>query len=370
MNFIYLDNNATTAIDPRVFQTMVQELKEPPSNPSSVHTLGKNAKQRLIHAKLKISSFFKAKPEEIICTSGGTESINLFLRGLDSGHIITTAIDHSSVYKTIQTLEKKGLQATYLPVGPWGAPLKEHIEAAIRPNTQALVFSAANAETGVKLEIEAIGDIAQKYDIPLFIDAIAWIGKEPFPMHPAITAIAVAGHKFHGPKGVGILFVKSSFKLPPLLTGGNQEYQKRAGTENLAAIVGLAKAFDILKEEQTTITQHLSDLRFHFEHNLQKLLPDLQINGEGPRIANTSNLAFPGIDGETLLIQLDRLGIYASHGSACASGSLEPSRVLTHMGIPHKIAASSLRFSIGKFNTKEEIDRAIDIIASTVQKLS
>ncbi len=371
MKVIYLDNNATTALDPKVFKAMAHELGESPSNPSSVHTLGQNARQRLLAAKSAISPFFQAKPEEIICTSGGTESVNLFLRGLPlSGHIITTGIDHSSVYKTVQFLESKGCQVTYVPVGPWGAPLEEHIRAAIRPDTKALIFTAANAETGVKLDIISIANLAQEYDIPLFIDAIAWIGKEPFPIHPAITAVAVAGHKFHGPKGVGILFIKSSFKLPPLLTGGNQEYGKRAGTENLSGIVGLAEAFRILSLEQTAITQHLSDLRYRFEHHLQKLIPDMQINGEGPRIANTSNLAFPGVDGESLLIQLDRQGVYASHGSACSSGALEPSRVLTLMGLSRKITTSSLRFSLSRFNTREEIDKAIDIISSTVKKLS
>lgn len=371
MESIYLDNNATTALDPRVFKAMVHELSQPPSNPSSVHTLGQNARQRLIAARSTVSSFFEAKPEEIIFTSGGTESANLFLRGLGtSGHIITTAIDHSCVYKTIQFLENKGLKATYIPVGSWGAPSLEHITAAIRPDTRALIFSAANAETGVKLDIPAVAAIAEQYQIPLFIDAVAWIGKEPFPMHPAITAIAMASHKFHGPKGIGALFLRSSFKLIPLLTGGNQEYQHRAGTENLPGIIGLAEALRILSQEQTAITERLFDLRLHFEKSLQRLLPDMQINGEGPRISNTSNLAFPGIDGESLLIQLDRFGVCSSHGSACASGAMEPSRVLTHMSIPRKIACSSLRFSVGRFNTREEIDRAIDIISTTVQKLS
>lgn len=371
MNNIYLDNNATTALDPRVFKAMLADLQGPPANPSSVHAFGSQARNLLQQSRQTVASFFGAKPEEIIFTSGGTESINLFLRGLGTkGHIITSTIEHSSTYRTLQTLEKHGLKVTYLPVGLWGAPLPEDLEKAIQPDTIAIALSAANSETGVKIDLEAFANIAKKHRVPLLIDAVSFIGKEPFIMYPGITAVALSAHKFHGPKGIGALFVRSSLKLTPLSTGGAQEYQYRAGTENLAGILGLAKALDILKAEQTQITQHLSDLRLHFEHELHRELPIVLVNGEGPRISNTSNLCFPGIDGETLLIQLDMAGIAVSHGSACASGSLEPSRVLIQMGIPQTLARCSLRFSVSRMNTREEIDIVIQKITNIVHKLS
>jgi cysteine desulfurase len=370
MNRIYLDNNSTTALDPRVFRAMVGELSGPPGNPSSVHWFGQQAKNRLMDARQLAASFFKAKPDEITFTSGGTESLNLMLRGLKPhGHLITTPIEHSAMYRTIQSLEAQGLAVTYIPVGSWGAPLPEQIESAIRPDTRAIALSASNGETGVRIDLPAIAANAEKRGIPLLLDCVAFVGKEALPNHPGISAIALSGHKFHAPKGVGLLFHRSSLKLTPLITGGNQEYQLRAGTENLSSILGLAEALRILEEGQTEIAAALSDLRLHFENGLKRSIDSLAIHGEGPRISNTSNIAFLGVDGETLLMQLDLAGIAASHGSACSSGALEPSRVLTQMGIDKKTARSSLRFSVGRMNTREEIDRALDIIIPIAKKL-
>lgn len=370
MDRIYLDNNATTAVDPRVFKAMLVDLCGPPANPSSVHWFGRQAKNHMIAARQTATSFFQAKPEEITFTSCGTESLNLMLRGLKPvGHIITTTIEHSAMYRTIQSLESRGLSVSYIPVGLWGAPLPEQIESEIRSDTKAIALTASNGETGVKIDIPAIAAIAEKRGIPLLLDCVAYIGKEPVPTHPGVTAICLSGHKFHAPKGIGLLFHRSSLKIDPLFTGGNQEQQLRAGTENLSAILGLAEAFRILNENQTTITNHLRDLRLHFEYELKRSLSDIAINGEGPRVSNTSNIAFLGIDGETFLIQLDLAGVAASLGSACSSGAVEPSRVLTQMGIDRKTARSSLRFSLGRTNTREEVDRAIEIIVQIVKKL-
>ena len=349
---------------------MLPDLSGPPSNPSSIHSFGQQARQHLLKARQTLASYFHSKPEEILFTSGGTESNNLFLRGLGiKGHIITTPIEHSSVYRTVQALEVQGLAVTYLPVGLWGAPLPEDCAAAIRPETRGIVLTAANNETGVKINLKAFAAIAEKHRIPLLIDAVSLIGKEPLTMHPGITAVSLSGHKFHAPKGIGALFLRSSLKLTPQMTGGAQEYQHRAGTENLASILGLAEAFHILSHEQTSLTQHLSDLRLHLEHGLKREIPDLVVNGEGPRVANTSNLAFPGVDGETFLIQLDLAGVAVSHGTACASGAMEPSRVLIQMGVSRKIACSSVRFSVGRTNTREEIEQAIEITAKVYKKL-
>lgn len=370
MERIYLDNNSTTLLDPRVFKAMLADLKGPPANPSSVHWFGREAKNLLTAARHQSASFFQAQPEEIIFTSGGTESLNLMLRSLPpKGHLITTAIEHSASYKSIQALEAEGMSVTYLPVGLWGAPLKEQIAGAIQHNTKAVALSASNGETGVKIDLAAIASLCETHRIPLLLDAVSYVGKEILTMMPGISGIAISGHKFHAPKGIGLLYLRSSFKLTPLLTGGNQEYQKRAGTENLAGILGLAEALQILRESQKEITQHILDLRLHFENGLRREMGDLIIHGDGPRLSNTSNIAFLGVDGETLLMHLDLAGIAVSHGSACSSGALEPSRVLTQMGIDKKTARSSLRFSIGRTNTREEIDRAIEICTSIVKKL-
>ena len=370
MQRIFLDNNATTAVDPRVFKAMLADLSGPPGNPSSIHWFGVQARNALMAARSKTASFFGAKPDEITFTSCGTESINLMLRGLPlKGHLITTAIEHSAMYRTIQSLEAQGLSVTYLPVGLWGSPLPEEIESAIRSDTIAISLSASNGETGVQIDLLTIASIAGKRGIPLLLDCVSFIGKEPLPLHPGISAIAISGHKFHAPKGIGLLFHRNSLKLMPQLTGGNQEYRLRAGTENLAGIFGITEALQILREEQTTITQNLTDLRLRFEHGLKSALSDLEINGEGPRISNTSNIAFLGLDGETLLMHLDLAGIAASHGSACSSGALEPSRVLTQMGIDKKRARSSIRFSLSRMNTREEIDHALETITKIATSL-
>jgi len=373
MTRLYLDNNATTALDPRVFKAMLTEFSGPPANPSSIHYFGQQAKSSLNAARRSIASFFGAKPEELIFTSGGTESLNLLIRGLfgsrPKGHLITTSIEHSAVYRTIQSLENAGVAVTYLPVNSWGAPLFEQLEQAILPHTSAIVLSSANGETGVKLDIEKFAEIALAHEIPLILDSVALIGKEPQLMPPGVSAIAFSGHKFHAPKGIGGVIARSSLKLTPLLTGGGQEFQRRAGTENLAGILGLAEALQILREKQTEITQHMLDLRNHLEISLMREIPDISINGLGPRIANTTNLAFRGIDGESLLIHLDMAGVAASHGSACSSGSLEPSRVLLQMGIDRAGARSSLRFSISRMNTREEIDSCIERLIEIVRKI-
>lgn len=349
---------------------MLQDLTGPPSNPSSAHWFGQQARNLLTTARQTVASFFNTKPDEIVFTSGGTEGLNYLLHGLSTkGHLITTTIEHSSVYRTIQNLESQGLSVTYLPVGLWGAPLPEHIEAAIRPTTSAIVLSAANSETGVKIDLDAIAAIADKHHIPLLIDAVAIIGKEPFSLTPGVSALAFGAHKFHGPKGIGAVYTRSNFKVSPLLLGGPQENMHRAGTVNLAGILGLAEALKILTESQIEITQKLTDLRNHLEHGLLRAIPDLAVNGQGPRVSSTSNIAFLGLDGESLLMQFDLAGIAVSHGSSCSSGAIEPSRVLSSMGIDRKTARSSIRFSVGRMNTREEMDLAIERITHIASKM-
>lgn len=365
---IYLDNNATTQLDPRVFQAMLLELTGPPANPSSVHAFGQRAKGLLAAARGKVAHYFKAKPEEILFTSGGTEGINYFLKPL-KGHIITSSIEHSAIHKTLQKKELEGVEVTYLSPGLKGAVLLAQVEEAIKANTSAIILSSANAETGVKIDLKAISELAEGKGIPLFIDAVAILGKEPFTLYPGITALAFSAHKFHGPKGVGGLYLRGSTKWPAEMTGGAQEMNRRAGTENLAGILGLAEAIEILKETEISISQKLFFLREKLEEGLIREIPDILIHGTGDRVSNTSNIAFLGCDGETLLMQLDLAGIAVSLGSACSSGALEPSRVLLNMGIARKVARSSIRFSLSRMNTLDEIEKTIAITSQIVKHL-
>jgi cysteine desulfurase len=346
------------------------DLQGPPFNPSSVHSLGKKGKDLLTQSRAKAASFFAVKPEEIIFTSSGTESINLMLKGLEKkGHIITTTIEHSAIAETIKCLEEKGNSVSWLTVGLDGAPTVSQIEEAIRSDTIAIVLSLSNSETGVQIDLAKIADLAEKKGIYLLIDAVAFIGKEALIMYPGISALALSGHKFHAPKGSALLFARKNFPLIPLVMGGGQEFKHRSGTENLAAILGLAKGLEIVQKNQLAITEKILHLRLYFESELKKAIVDLEINGLGNRICNTTNLFFPGIDGETFLIQLDLNQIAASLGSACSSGALQPSRILTQMGIPWKKAKSSIRFSFSRMNTKEEIDRALEIICKLSKAL-
>lgn len=370
MTRIYLDNNSTTSLDPRVFKAMLDDLSGPPANPSSIHFFGQRARGFLQEARQVVANFFEVKPTEVYFTSGGTEAAHLMIHSLpEKGHLITTAIEHSCIYKTVQSLEAQGWSVDYIPCGSWGAPTVEQIKQAIRPNTKAFIFSACNTETGVKIDIEAIAALAQEHSIPFLLDAVAFVGKERLFLPPGVTALCLSGHKFHAPKGVGALIARFPFKVKPMLLGGSQEFQKRAGTENLSGILGLARAIAILHEEQTTISQQLIDLRSHLEKELLSKIPDVYIHGEGPRIANTVNAAFLGAEGESLLMQLDMASVAVSHGSACSSGALEPSRVLTQMGIDRKIARSSIRISLGRLNTREEIDQFVIILQSILQQL-
>lgn len=364
-NKIYLDNNATTQLDPLVVEAVLQELSWGPSNPSSAHSLGLAARGRLQGYREQIAWLLKVKPNEILFTSGGTESINFLLKGLGAGgHIISTNVEHSCVYHTLLELQKQGADVSFLPAGLLGAVTPELVESAIRPDTRFITLCAVNGETGVKHDLEKVGHIALKHNIPLFVDGVAWLGKEPLSIPAGVTGIGFSGHKIHAPKGVGFVYLNASCKLHPLLLGAHQEYGLRAGTENLPGIAGLAKAITL-----PAATEQMALLRNRLEAGLLQKATPAVVNGMGPRICNVSNIAFPQDLGEDLLIALDRAGIAISHGSACASSALEPSRILTQMGLPFSIARSALRFSLSRYTTEEEIDRAISVTAEIVQRL-
>lgn len=366
---IYLDNNATTPLDPEVLDVMIGELASPPHNPSSIHTFGQEGKKILSEARKKIADFLTVKPSEILFTSSGTEGLNLLIRGASKGgHIIGSDIDHAAVFNTLEDLKEKGTEVTYLPMDEYGAPTLDDLKEMIRPETELIVLSAANGETGVKLDLNGFATLAKRNHIPLILDGVALLGKEPFTIPDGVSGMAFSAHKFHGPQGVGFIYLHPSLKLTPLITGGSQEKGLCPGTENLPGIVGMAHALTLLDEDENYA--HLSHLRETFEAMVLEALPDTEINGTGPRLPNTSNLYFPNVDGESLLISLDMQGIAASHASACASGALEPSRTLLNMGYSKERASSSIRFSFSRMSTLEEVEKAASTLISLVQKKS
>ena len=373
---IYLDNSATTEIDKEVLEVINNEIY--PSNPSSMHFYGRRAKKKLEKARTNIASFFNVEADSLIFTSGGTEAINLALNSLlnqiskeeERPHIIASEIDHPSVYNLLShNLKTKKFEITFLKVDSFGALQPDQIRNAINDKTKLIVVSAVNSETGVKTDIETIANIAKQNNIYLFVDGVALLGKELFTIDSGISAMTFSSHKIHGPSGVGLCYFKNRNKLLPLFFGGSQEAEKRAGSENITGILGFAKAIELLNEYLPKKTAQMLKLRTYFERSLIEAIKDTSINGEGPRVCNTVNICFKGFDAETLLILLDKEGIFASHGSACSSGAMSPSRVLLNMGLDPKDARSSIRFSLSRFTTKEEIDSALKVIIALVNKL-
>lgn len=370
---IYLDNNATTFVDPRVSLAIYDHLKKHIGNPSSVHAFGREARSILQHSRRQIALYLNVKPHEIIFTSGGTEGINMAIRGIveqsPPGHIISSSVEHSCVYSTLQRVEALGGHVSYLSPGLWGAVTPEAVRSALRPETRLIVLMAVNNETGVKTDIESIAQIALEAKIPFVVDGVALLGKESFLIPPGVSAMCFSGHKIHAPPGIGFCFIKHNQKLSPLLIGGEQEFQRRGGTENLPGIVGLSEAVGILTEKLDEASSRMAILRNKLEAGILQGVAGTVINGEGPRISNTTNIAFDGIDGEALLTALDMEGLAVSLGSACSSGALEPSRVLLNMGLSRQIARSSLRISLSRFTTEAEIEKALKIIVGVSTRL-
>jgi len=349
MTKIYLDNNATTGLDARVLEAMLPHLQPIPHNPSSTHSYGREAKAHLAKARASIAANLGCTPAELIFTSSGSESMNTLIRGLYSGGtILTTPLEHACILNT----------AKHFPVKYTS---QEAIEAAISSDISLMVFSAVNGETGALLDLEKVASLAEQHRKPLIIDGVALLGRGAIKLYPGITAMGFSAHKIHGPKGVGLIYLKSGYKLNPLIAGGGQEHGLRAGTENLAGIVGFAKAIDLIDPADFV---HMERLRDYFEAHLPAIVNGAEIQ----RIGNVSNLAFPEMDGEVLLMQLDQAGIAVSHGSACASGGLEPSHVLTAMGYSKERIRSSIRFSLSRTTTKDEIDFTIKTLNSLCAK--
>ena len=350
---IYLDNNASTPIDPRVADAIKEELAFQIDNPSSLHQYGQGAKIRLEKARRQIADTFGVKNTEVIFTSSGTESLNLLIRGAlkgKKGHIITSQAEHPAVFNLIKSLD---YDTTYLTPDSNGIITSEDVTKAIRPDTLLVALMAVNNETGVKTDIHAIADAIK---VPLIVDGVQWLGKEKIALPKNLFGIGFSGHKIHAPPGIGFAIIKQP--IAPTLIGGAQEFGKRGGTENMLGIAALRKAIEILEFPS-------SAPRDAFESILIEKLP-IQINGKN-RVGTTSNITFPNVDGETLLIKLDQAGIAASLGSACSSGAIEPSRVLLAMGLSYKEAKSSLRFSFSRMNTVDEAKRAAQIVIDLIK---
>jgi len=352
-----------------VLQAFIYAAENYVGNPSSTHAEGRVVRSALMQVRETIAEYLGVRSKEIIFTSGGTEAINMVVRGIfacdgssKKGHIITSNVEHPALLESVQWLERQGVEASYLSPGATGALQPPQVLEAIRPNTRLIALMAVNNETGVKTNIEEIADLAKKAHIPFVVDGVALLGKEHFSIPDGVSAMFFSGHKLHAPKGVGFVYLRSRLKFFPFLTGGSQEFNKRAGSENLPAIIALAKAVSLLEEELPNATHHMQYLRDKLENTLRSRVPEIIVNGQGARIANTTNLSFVGYEGEMLLAKLDLAGIAVSHGSACSSGSLQPSRILQNMGIAPEVAAASLRFSLSRFTTEQEIDHTLDIL--------
>jgi cysteine desulfurase len=373
---IYLDNNATTRVDPAVLEEMLPFLRDWYGNPSSGYRFGQRVARALDQARQRVADLLGCDPSEILFTSCGTESTNAAIHSAlaldrDRQHIITTRVEHSATLKTCEILAKRGYEVTWLGVDSNGQLDLEELARSIRPDTALVTAMWANNETGVLFPIDEISALVRKKGALFHTDAVQAIGKIPLRLADSgIQFVSVSGHKLHCPKGVGVLYVGKRTKFVPLLTGGGQENGRRAGTENVASIVGLGKACELASQHVDQEAKAVRALRDRFENGLLERVAGVQVNGDRQhRLPNTTNLAFEAIDSEAVLLLLDQHGICCSSGSACTTGSLHASHVLKAMGCSDDRARSSLRFSFGRFNTEAEVDQALEIVPRVIAKL-
>lgn len=374
---IYLDYNATTPIDSRALNKMMPYFKDIYSNPSSVYRFAQESKRAVEEARENLAKLLNSDTSEIVFTSGGTESDNTAIKGIalakeDKGkHIITSRIEHHAVLHACAALEQQGFEVTYLEVNQYGRISLEELEKSIRKDTILVSIIYVNNEVGTIQSIKEIADICKSKGICFHSDAVQAVGKVNVDVGAlGVDLLSLSGHKFYGPKGVGALYVKKGVKFTPLFHGGGHERGRRSGTENVAGIVGLGEAARLAKLEIEDEEKRVKLLRDRLEQGILKSIPEAKVNGDPDnRIFNTLNVCIRHIEGESILINLDFEGICASSGSACTSGSLEPSHVLLAMGIPAEIAHGSLRLSLGKQTKAEEIDKVLKVLPPIVEKL-
>ena len=377
MKTIYLDNAATTRTLPQVLEKMLPYFTEEYGNPSSLYGLGQSASQAVTKAREEIAALIGAKPGEIYFTAGGSESDNWAIKGIAEAraekgkHVITSAIEHHAVLHTCQWLEKQGYEVTYLPVDENGLVSPEDLEAAIRPDTILVSIMMANNEIGTIEPIAQLAEIAKKAGVLFHTDAVQAVGQIPIDVEKLqIDMLSSSAHKLGGPKGIGFLYVKKGVRLPSFLHGGAQERGKRAGTQNVPAIVGFGEAARLAAATMESRTAKEQELRDHLIERITKEIPHVRLNGDAKkRLPGNANFCFRFIEGESLLLLLDQNGICASSGSACTSGSLDPSHVLLAIGLPHEIAHGSLRLTLSEEITKEDIDFTVDKVKEIVTRL-
>ena len=377
MDRIYLDNAATTAVSPEVLTAMLPYFTECYGNPSSIHSTGRDAHKAVDAARRQVAAAINADPSEIYFTAGGSESDNWAIKGTafakrDKGnHIITTAIEHHAVLHTCQWLEKQGFEVTYLPVDENGLVSVEDVEKAITDRTILISVMAANNEIGTIEPIAEIVALARSRGILFHTDAVQAVGAIPLDVKAMnIDMLSMSGHKFHGPKGIGALYIRKGVRLDTLIAGGAQERGKRAGTENLPGIVGIGKAIEIATRDMEANAARMTRLRDKLIHGILEEIPDVRLNGHPTlRLPNNVNVSVRYIEGEALLLRLDLAGIAGSSGSACTSGSLDPSHVLLAIGLPHEIAHGSLRLTLGTDTTEADIDEVLDKLPGIVKNL-
>ncbi len=374
MQRVYLDNNATTPLLPEVFEAMRPYFLERFGNASSIHQQGQQARAAVEQARESVAVLLECRAAEIVFTSGGTEGDNLAIFGVvgPGDHVITSTIEHHAVLNACKRLEQMGCEVTYVPVDGQGLADPASVAAAIRPNTRLITVMMANNETGVVQPLAEIGKIAQERGILFHTDAVQAAGKIPVSVKEiGCQLLTISGHKLHGPQGTGALYVRRGTLLKPLFYGGRHERSRRAGTENLPGIVGLGRAAEIAREWLASGGDHaMARMRDRLENTILGRVERTRVNsGDAPRTPNTSNIIFECIEGEALVIALDLKGVSVSTGAACSSGAIEPSHVLTAMGLSGEDARASIRFSLGKQTTDEDIDFVLERVPETVARL-
>ena len=375
---VYFDYNATTPLAPEVTDTVMRAMRDVFGNASSVHHFGQQAKATMDEARSAVAALLNADPSEIVFTSGGTESDNFAIRGAAEAleptgrrHLIASAIEHEAVLNTFRALARRGWRTTLLPVDQSGIVSPDRLREAIDSDTALVSVMHANNEIGTIQPVAALAAIAHEHGALLHTDAVQSAGKIPVDVRAlGVDLLSLSAHKFNGPKGAGVLWIKRGTRMQPTVTGGKHERNRRAGTENVAAIAGLGVAAMLAAGKMTAEAVRVSALRDRLETGILREVPGTAVNGaRDPRVPNTTNISFERVEAESLLIALDLEGIAVSTGSACSSGTLEPSHVLKAMGLPSHRTQNSLRFSLGMLSTPEEVERVIDVLPRLVEKL-
>lgn len=376
MKPIYMDNNATTKVAPEVLDEMLPYLTEYYGNPSSMHNFGGQVGMKIKTARNQVADLLGAKPEEIIFTSCGTESDSTAIYAAiqsnsSKRHIITSRVEHPAVKNVLEHLTKKGYRVTFVPVDSKGLLDLDYLYRSLTDDTALISLMWANNETGMIFPVEEISKKAKERGIVFHTDAVQAVGKMPIDLsRSAIDMLSLSGHKLHAPKGIGVLYIRKGTKFLPHLLGGHQEKGRRAGTENVASIIGLGKACQLAKDHLQEANTHVEQLRDKLERELIARIPNTIVNGDPDnRLPNTTSVAFEFVEGESILLMMDEFNICASSGSACTSGSLEPSHVLRAMGVPFTAAHGSIRFSLSIYNTEEEVDFIISKLPAIIERL-